>query len=76
LRGLLRETLTRSWLFTPAMKLGLNNYGRSILPSALRAKVPAEASRWPAPHCAATQRTPQAGVDACRMRSTSDDAKY
>jgi glycolate oxidase iron-sulfur subunit len=39
LRGLLRETLTRSWLFTPAMKLGQRL--RSILPAGLRAKVPA-----------------------------------
>jgi glycolate oxidase iron-sulfur subunit len=38
LRGLLRETLTRSWLFNPAMKLGQSL--RSILPPFLRAKVP------------------------------------
>ncbi|NCX22256.1 MAG: glycolate oxidase iron-sulfur subunit, partial [Betaproteobacteria bacterium] len=39
LRGVLRETLTRGWLFGPAMRLGQRL--RSVLPMALRAKVPA-----------------------------------
>ena len=39
LRVLLRETLTRAWLFTPAMKIGQRL--RSLLPASLRAKVPA-----------------------------------
>lgn len=38
LRGLLRETLTRAWLFTPAMKIAQRL--RSFLPASLRDKVP------------------------------------
>ena len=48
LRGALRETLTRRWLFDPAMRIG--QAVRPLLPSALKAKVPArrDAGVWPA----------------------------
>ncbi|CAG0997055.1 partial heterodisulfide reductase subunit C2, partial [Rhodocyclaceae bacterium] len=39
LRSLLKHFLPRSWLFTPAMKMG--QAVRGFLPAALRAKVPA-----------------------------------
>ena len=47
LRRTLKETLTRKWVFTPAMKAG--QMGRSLLPQALRNKVPARqaAGAWP-----------------------------
>lgn len=38
LRTTLRETLTRSWIFTPAMRIGQQL--RPVLPAVLRAKVP------------------------------------
>ncbi len=38
LRGVLRETLTRRWLFDPAMRVG--QALRPLLPAALQAKVP------------------------------------
>jgi glycolate oxidase iron-sulfur subunit len=48
LRTLLKETLTRKWLFTPALKSG--QWLRPLLPHALRNKVPARqsAGTWPA----------------------------
>jgi glycolate oxidase iron-sulfur subunit len=47
LRGVLRETLTRRWLFDPAMRVG--QAVRPLLPSVLKAKVPVKqaAGRWP-----------------------------
>jgi glycolate oxidase iron-sulfur subunit len=47
LRTVLRETLTRRWLFDPAMRVG--QAVRPLLPSSLKAKVPQrqDAGRWP-----------------------------
>jgi glycolate oxidase iron-sulfur subunit len=47
LRGVLRETLTRRWLFDPAMRVG--QAVRPLLPGVLKAKVPPrqDAGRWP-----------------------------
>ena len=46
-RGLLQETLTRRWVFDPAMRVG--QAVREVLPAALKAKVPARRSPgvWP-----------------------------
>ncbi|MBN9461119.1 MAG: glycolate oxidase subunit GlcF [Burkholderiales bacterium] len=48
LRALLRETLTRRWLFDPAMRLG--QWLRPLLPAGLRDKVPPRRAPgpWPA----------------------------
>jgi glycolate oxidase iron-sulfur subunit len=49
MRSALKESLPRSWLFSPALKLG--QMMRPLLPAALRAKVPpaGKAGAWPAP---------------------------
>ena len=46
-RTVLKETLPRKWLFTPAMKAG--QFFRPLLPNALKNKVPVAhpAGRWP-----------------------------
>ncbi|NBW44566.1 MAG: glycolate oxidase iron-sulfur subunit [Betaproteobacteria bacterium] len=46
-RGLLQETLTRRWVFDPAMRVG--QAVREVLPATLKAKVPARRSPgvWP-----------------------------
>ena len=46
-RGLLQETLTRRWLFDPAMRIG--QAVRGVLPDVLKAKVPERraAGAWP-----------------------------
>lgn len=46
-RGLLQETLTRRWVFDPAMRIG--QAVRDVLPATLRAKVPPRrnAGVWP-----------------------------
>ena len=46
-RTVLKETLPRKWLFTPAMKAG--QFFRPLLPTALKNKVPVAhpAGRWP-----------------------------
>ena len=47
IRTVLKETLPRKWLFTPAMKAG--QFFRPLLPKALKNKVPVahDAGRWP-----------------------------
>lgn len=47
IRTVLKETLPRKWLFTPAMKAG--QFFRPILPKVLKNKIPVahDAGRWP-----------------------------
>ena len=48
MRTVLKETLPREWLFTPAMKLG--QALRPLMPQALRNKIPAKQSAGAWPH--------------------------
>ncbi len=76
LRWLLRETLTRRWLFGPAMRLG--QWVRPLVPAALRDKVPVRRAPGPWPtrgHArkvlilnGCTQPAMMPGIDAATAR--------